>query len=217
MSERLTKDKIIQAVLDTTFYQSVGATSLTDIANALHIKKASLYNHFDNREDLLSQTTASCSEYIDSISFIPQDVQGVAKKYSPETVLKGMVNRYFKMHEKNPLFQIYTYLQSTKYFDPEAAKIVKRWNEKMIEDTEKVLEALAAEKKLVLSAASGFSAATWFCNGVNQLLEIHLLEKKKIVIQNPASGEGELFSLPTDDSALEHIGKFIDHFVSSIK
>ena len=55
MSEKLSRDTIIKAVLDTAFARSTGATSLADIANTLHVKKASLYNHFNNREDLITQ------------------------------------------------------------------------------------------------------------------------------------------------------------------
>ena len=38
MSDKITKDEIINAVLKTTFYKSTGATSLSDIANELGIK-----------------------------------------------------------------------------------------------------------------------------------------------------------------------------------
>src|SRR5574344_1606108 len=97
MAEKLTKDDIVEAVLNASFYRSLGATSLTDIANELHIKKASLYNHFNNRDDLVSQTFETCAKYISEITFIPPEINSIAKKYSPETALKASVNRYFKM------------------------------------------------------------------------------------------------------------------------
>ena len=135
MSEKLTKDTIIKAVLDTAFARSTGATSLADIANTLHIKKASLYNHFNNRQDLIEQTIASCREYVSEISFIPENIDAVAKKYTAEAVLKGLVDRYFKMHEKSPLFQIYTFIESEKYFTPEAADIVRMQKQSLVTQT----------------------------------------------------------------------------------
>src|SRR5574344_1456175 len=217
MSEKLTKDKIIEAVLNSSFYRSTGATSLTDIANELHIKKASLYNHFNNRDDLLAQTTASCAEYIRAITFIPTDVDAIAKKYSPETVLKGIVNRYFKMHEKSPLFQIYTYVESQKYFNAYAAAIVTEEKEKIVHQTEKVLLALADEGKVILTKASAQFAAQWFCSGVNDMLNLYLVERKQVIVKNPASGEGELFTLPADENVFEKVDLFVDQFVTLIK
>lgn len=217
MTEHLTKDDIIKAVLDASFYKSTGATSLTDIANELHIKKASLYNHFNNREDLLAQTTASCGDYIRAITFTPPDVDAIAKKYSPETVLKGIVNRYFKMHEKSPLFQIYTFIESQKYFNADAAAIVKEEKDKIIKQTVQILLALAEQGKVILTKNSASYAATWFCSGVNDLLNLYLVERKQVIVKNPASGEGELFSIPVDEHAFDAIDMFVDQFVSLIK
>ena len=57
----------------------------------------------------------------------------------------------------------------------------------------------------------------WFCSGLNDLLNHYLLERKQLVMENPQSGEGELFSLPADDKALDEINAFVDKFVVIIK
>ena len=142
MSEKITKESIIKSLLDTAFYKSAGGTSLSDIAESLGIKKASLYNHFESRSDIIERATSSCAEYLKSISFIPAEIENVAKKYPVETVLKGIVSRYVKMHEKAPLFQIYTFVESQKYFDIKTAQIIKEENEKLESQTEIVLECL---------------------------------------------------------------------------
>lgn len=213
MSTHLSKDEIIRAVLDTTFYKSAGATSLADIASRLNVKKASLYNHFSSREELISETMISCEEYVKEISFIPNDVDSVAKKYSPEIVLKGIVNRYFKMHEKTPLFQIYTFLESQKHFSAKAAEITALQRKKLVSETIRVLQALCNENKLSIKPELINSAAIWFCAGVHDLLDTYLIERKKIVINNPESGEGELFTLTPDENAYNEIDLFIQKFV----
>lgn len=218
MAEKLSKDDIIEAVLNASFYRSLGATSLTDIADELHIKKASLYNHFNNRDDLIAQTFETCAKYIEEITFIPPEINSIAKKYSPETVFKGIVNRYLKMHEKSPMFQIYTFVESQKYFSATAGAIVKNEKEKIIKQTEVVLQSLADLKKIRLSSSSEIkSAAIWFCSGVNDLLNLYLVERKQVVVKNPASGEGELFTLPADEKNINSVDSFIDEFVSLIK
>ena len=217
MGAKVSKDDIIRALLDTAFFHSTGATSLKDIAEKIGIKKASLYNHFESREDIIRQTLESCREYVEAIMFTPKDIDSVTKKYSPDIVFKGIVNRYFKMHEKTPLFQIYTFLESQKYFVKEASDIIKAENRKVIYQTLLVLKALKANGKISIEEQNIENTAVWFCSGMKELLNLYLLDRKTVVVNNPDSGEGQLFSLPADESALEKIDTYIDSFIDIIK
>lgn len=217
MGAKVTKDDIIRALLDTAFFHSTGATSLKDIAEKIGIKKASLYNHFESRDDIIKQTMDSCKEYVEAIMFTPKDIESVTKKYPPDIVFKGIVNRYFKMHEKTPLFQIYTFLESQKYFVKEASDIIKEENKKVIRQTAQVLKALRANGKISIEEQKIENVAVWFCSGMKELLNLYLLDKKIVVVNNPDSGEGQLFSLPADESALEKIDNYIDSFIDIIK
>ncbi|MGN0729752.1 TetR/AcrR family transcriptional regulator [Treponema sp.] len=212
MSEKITRENVIKSLLDTSFYKSAGGTSLSDIADSLGIKKASLYNHFESRSDIIEQTTNSCSEYLKSLSFIPSEIESVAKKYPVETVLKGIVSRYVKMHEKPPLFQIYTFIESQKYFDLRAAKIVREQNEKLESQTEIVLETILRLGKIKIAVEQIPGIAKWFCSGINDLLNRRLLDRKQAVMQNPKSGEGELFTLQADDRGIEEINGLVEQF-----
>mgnify|MGYP004665711589 FL=1 len=212
MSEKITKESIIKSLLDTAFYKSAGGTSLSDIAESLGIKKASLYNHFENRSDIIEQTTSSCAEYLKSISFIPAEIENVAKKYPVETVLKGIVSRYVKMHEKAPLFQIYTFVESQKYFDIKTAQIIKEENEKLESQTEIVLECLLNLEKIKITKEQIPGISKWFCAGINDFLNRRLLERKQAVVQNPKSGEGELFTLQSDDKGIDEINRLVEQF-----
>ena len=216
MADHLTKDDIIKAVLDTSFLLSAGAASLSDIAGALNIKKASLYNHFENRDDLFDKSLDSCREYYKEISFIPSDIESVAKKYPAATVFKGIVTRYVKMHEKSPLFQIYTFIESQKYFNMKAAEIVQEEEEKILSQTKIVLETLLKVGKLSISEPMIPSAAKWFCSGFKTIMGNYLIERKKLIVSNPRDGEGELFSLPTDEEGLEMINAFLEDFCKLI-
>lgn len=218
MAERIKKDDIIKSLLDNAFFKSTGATSLSDIAGKLNIKKASLYNHFDGRDAIVEATVQNCNDYLLAINFIPQDIENVTTKYSPETVLKGIVNRYIKMHEKSPLFQIYTFAESQKYFDPRAAQIIKKENDRLVEQTESVLSLLLEKGKINCSKDSIHSYAVIFISAIKNQLELYLLERKKTVMENPDSGEGELFELPKTNSAiLDKINDYIDEFTNLLK
>lgn len=217
--EKITQEKIIRAVLDTSFNKSVGATSLADIADNLGIKKASLYNHYSNREAILEDTTRWCGDYMRKTTFIPTDMDSTARKYPADTVLKGLVNRWLKMNEKEPLFQIYSFLESEKYFSSSTAKIVAEGRAKLIDQTTSALCSLVAAKKIKpLDAAAAHSAAVWFASSIHDLLDNYLVTRKSDIRSNPQTGEGALFSsLPSPAADFTEIDHLVEQFCILLK
>ena len=116
------------------------------------------------------------------------------------------------MSEKSPLFQIYTFVNEQKYFSTQAAKILIEEKEKFIEQTEKILTALVKYNKLSLEENKIDSASKWFVHGVNDILNFYLMKRKEIVMQNPETGDGELFTLETDNEGLEKINLLVEEF-----
>lgn len=212
MGEKITSDKVIRAFLDAAFMRSEGGTSLADISDILKIKKASLYNHFENRDDIVEKTLDSCSDYLGAITFIPNDIASVAKKYPAETVLKGIVSRYVKMHEKSPLFQIYTFVESMKYFNGRAVEIIAEENKKLAEQTEVTLRELMKAGKISIAEERVKPAAKWFVSGMNYLLSVYLMNRKQVVMANPQSGSGELFQMEADENGIERINYLTEEF-----
>lgn len=212
MGDKITTEKVIRALLDAAFIKSEGSTSLADISDILHIKKASLYNHFESREDIVEKTVASCSDYLAAISFIPADIASVAKKYPADTVLKGIVSRYVKMHEKSPLFQIYTFVESMKYFHKGAADIVESQNKKLVDQTEKTLRELIKAEKISIIEERIRPASKWFVAGMNSLLSDYLLERKQEAMSNPTPADGELFQLEPNEKGIERINFLVEEF-----
>ncbi len=212
MADKITKDKIIKSLLETSFYKSAGSTSLSDVAESLGIKKASLYNYFDNRNDMIEQAFVCCAEYLNSLSFIPTEIQNVTQKYPVATVFKGIVSRYVRMHEKSPLFQIWTFVQSQKYFDKKACEIVQSQNKKLQEQTQIVLESFYALKKIGIKQEQIIPVSKWFCSAFNDLLSLRLLDRKQRILQSPKSGVGELFTLESDDKGIERINELVEQF-----
>lgn len=212
MADKITSDKVIRAFLDASFMRSEGNTSLADIADILHIKKASLYNHFESRDDIVEKTLESCSDYLGAISFIPNDIASVAKKYPADTVLKGIVSRYVKMHEKPPLFQIYTFVESMKYFNARAAEIIAEEKAKLIDQTEKTLVELLKAEKIFITDDKIRSTAKFFVASIDSLLSDYLLSRKQVVMTNPQSGEGELFQIEPDEKGIEKINYLVEEF-----
>lgn len=216
MSEKISRESIIRSLLNSAFYKSAEGTSLSDIADSLGVKKASLYNHFGSRDDIMAKTVSSCENYLNELSLIPSEIQSVAQKYPVATVFKGIVSRWIKLHEKNPLFQIYTFVESRKYFDQNAAEIVRKQNERLVAQTEIVLESLFSLNKISVKKEKIHPVAVWFCAGMNDIMSCHLLSRKRLVVENPESGDGELFTLQSDDEKIEKINVLVEEFCNLI-
>lgn len=208
-AEKITHEKIINAVLDCAFVKSVGGTSLADIAGKLGIKKASLYNHFDSREDMIEATVRYCGEYIGKIPFIPSDMETEAQRYSAETFFKKIMHRWFNITEKEPLLQIYSFIESEKYFSEHASSIASSSRTRIEEQTLSALQSLASAGKTAPATKRNLSLrAKLFANLLFSVLDSYIIEKKNYIRTNPQSGEGELFnSLPMepDFSALDSL------------
>ncbi|MBQ5449441.1 MAG: hypothetical protein IIT57_05320, partial [Treponema sp.] len=56
-----------------------------------------------------------------------------------------------------------------------------------------------------------------FAAGIQNLLCDYLVERKILVMQNPASGQGELFALPESSSVLKDLDSLTSSFFSKIE
>jgi AcrR family transcriptional regulator len=212
--DKITREKIIHAVLYITFTRSVDGTSLADIADNLGIQKASLYNHFPNRTAIINATTQWCCEFLHSISFATEQTFPDTKTCIVEDILKDIVYRWFKLNETEPLFQIYSFLHSEKYYSTEAARIILDCRRKIINQTTDTLLFLSAAQKITHvdhEAAEG--NAIWFCGTIRDLLDTYLVDKKAKLRALPDIQSNSLFTLPPDDIvAYQEFELFIRQF-----
>ncbi|MBR1722048.1 MAG: TetR/AcrR family transcriptional regulator [Treponema sp.] len=193
-SEKVTREKIILAFLDSCFYKNAGGSSLSDVADRLGIKKASLYNHYESREAMVEDCIRWCGDYYRKTYFIPTDIDSISHRYPAENVMKAIVNRWFKMNEKEPLLQIYSFIESEKYISTPAAKISLETRDKLINQTKQALRSLAnAGKILDLEENDLDRLAKIFASIVLSNLDEYIVRKKIEIRSNPIGGEGSLF------------------------
>lgn len=218
LGEKITKEKIIRAVLDSAFDKSVGGTSLADISEKLGIKKASLYNHYESRDAMIEDTVAYCADQLRKTSFIPADMDSTAQKYPAETVMKGIVNRWFKLHEKEPLLQVYVFVESEKYFSNQAAGIAMETRKRLIEQTVSALTALSRAQKISPLDETGAKLyAALFVSGLRDVLDAYLTEKKVQIRSNPETGAGTLFAAPAEEPDYGEIDKLVEQFCGMLR
>ena len=217
--EKITREKIIRALLDASFEKSEGATSLADISEILGIKKASLYNHYENRDAIVDDTIRWCGEYLKKLNFIPSDMTTTAQKYPAEAVIKGLVNRWYKMHEKDPLIKIYSFIESGKYFSNTAKEIVKENRERMTSQVSQAFKSLMNAKKIrPLSEKELSLYAENFSQSLREILDFFIVERKEKMRLNPENWEGSLFSnIAETQENTEMFEKLVEHISNSLR
>ena len=70
MEKGNTKQVIIEAALDLFSAQGFEATSVSQIADAVGICKASLYSHFENKQAILDELVQEVLEQYENIHFL---------------------------------------------------------------------------------------------------------------------------------------------------
>lgn len=200
--------KIIESALFCAFDKGMGGTSLNDIAQYLSVKKASLYNYFPSREEMLNAVCTYCSDFYKKVNLISDDEFEKAVSAQAEKLLKTCAVNYVKKHEVDPLFQIYTFVNSEKYFNKNVLTIYKSQIEKI--ENQAYLFFKMTSKTSPSENAKIKREAEYFCCGLTSILDSYLAVRKETIRLNPESGVGALFALPSDDKIMQTVSKFAE-------
>ena len=202
--KNISQEKIIQAFLTSAFDKSAGATSLADVADSLEIKKASLYNHFESRDAMYDATIEYCAQQIGQVDFLTQKVQEAVEsgKTTVSAAIKKLIARYFSLFDSEPLFKMYVFVHTEQYFNAFALKIVQNQIEKINNDIKKLVETK--------------EAAACLTSIILQQLDAYIAVRKETIRQNPETGAGSLFELPSDNNIINKASRLVDAFVNSL-
>lgn len=217
--KNISQEKIIQSFLTSAFEKSAGATSLADISEILEIKKASLYNHFENRDAMYDATIYHCGKQIENVRFLPEKTLSSIQnsKTSPSALFKKLVTRYFEMYENEPFFQIYVFIHTEQYFNVEALKIVEKEIESITEDIRQILQALSDAEKIAKKSDKEFRELSLSISSlILQQRDFYIAQRKETVRQNPDCGAGSLFALPSDEELLNKTIKLVDTILKNL-
>jgi AcrR family transcriptional regulator len=217
--KNISQEKIIQSFLTSAFEKSAGATSLADISEILEIKKASLYNHFENRDAMYDATIYHCGKEVESIKFLPEkSLESIQNnKTTPSAFFKKMITRFFEMYENEPLFQIYVFLHTEQYFNLDALNIVEKEIESVTNEIKEILSAFASVDKIGKKNEKELKdLASAITSIIFQQRDFYIVKRKETVRQNPDCGAGSLFALPTDESSLNKTIKLVDTILKTL-
>ena len=214
--KNISQEKIIQAFLACSFEKSAGATSLSDIAEMLEIKKASLYNHFDSRDAMYDATVYHCGKQIEKITFLSEkNLENIkTNKLTASQILKKLITRFFELYDSEPLFQIYTFIHTEQYFNIEALKIVEKEVQKIKDEVTNVLKIFVqAEKLAQRNEKETEDIAHSITAVILQQRDFYIATRKETVRQNPDCSAGSLFALPTDVKSLNNAVKLVENLI----
>ncbi len=217
--KNISQEKIIQSFLTSAFEKSAGATSLADISEILEIKKASLYNHFENRDAMYDATIYHCGKEIEALHFLPEKALNSIQnnKTSSSALFKKLLTRYFEMYENEPFFQIYVFIHTEQYFNVEALKIVEKEIENITEDIRQILQALSDAEKITKKSDKEIRDLSLTLSSlILQQRDFYIAQRKETVRQNPDCGAGSLFALPTDEGLLNKTIKLVDTILKTL-
>ena len=212
--KNISQEKIIQSFLSSAFDKSAGATSLADVADSLEIKKASLYNHFESREAMYAASLDYCAQNIMNVEFATEKICEAINsgKITLAGTLKKLISRYFSLFDSEPLFKMYVFVHTEQYFNANALKIVQIQIEKITEDIKTIFTYFIKDKtdKEIKDLASACTSL------ILQQLDAYIAVRKETIRQNPETGAGSLFELPSDNNIINKAAKLVDAFVSSV-
>ena len=217
--KNISQEKIIQAFIASAFEKSAGGTSLADISESLEIKKASLYNHFSSRDEMYNAAVDFCGKEIRSVHYIQEKTIESVKnaKTSLTALFKRLTTRFFELYENEPLFEMYVFISTEKYFNLNALKITEDEQEIFCDEIKGLLQAFVAVDKITKKNERELrEAASTLTAIIFQQRDAYIARRKETVRQNPESGAGSLFALPTDENFLNKTLKLQEMFLKSL-
>lgn len=171
-----TKVKIINAALEIGASKGLSNTSLSDIANAVGIKKASLYNHFSSREEIIFSLYEYLREMAKNSRRNIPSMDKIILQAEPDVIIKTAVDNYMEMTTKSKLGQFFKVVESEKYYDDNAARIILEETKRMHKQTKELLEAMAKMGKLEINDME--TAVSIFANAIHEMMTVYILYKR---------------------------------------
>ena len=137
------KEEILIACLELAAEKGMGNVSMSQIADKVGIRKASLYNHFKSKDEIIKEMY----EYIrskakETVNPTGTDYGDMVKHQPPDEIIKFIVGNYMKMNSEPKINMLYRVVYSERSFQPEAARIMKEEAERMMLATKQLFYAM---------------------------------------------------------------------------
>lgn len=126
-----TKEKILYATLELASKEGLGRISMSDIATAIGIKKPSLYNHYNSKEELIQTMFVHIKSK--AMEQMPSDnMETYIQRFPTEAILYHAVDVYCKWNQEPNVMKLNRVIISEKMTNPFVAEMDKQETEDRI-------------------------------------------------------------------------------------
>ena len=164
------KKDIINATLELASQNGLGTVSMQQIADKVAITKASLYNHFSSRDQIVEAMYDSLRAASKSNAGIGEvDYDKLLAGMSLKEIISNAVEKKKKIVKDPQMYLFYKVIMSERSINSSAAEIMVRETKTMINATKALFYAL--QVKGIADFENVDSAAVSFAMAVNSLLD----------------------------------------------
>jgi len=192
--EPTTKDKIIIAFLSQASKEGLNNASLQKTAELVNIKKASIYSHFTNRNDLVNQMFDYCQAKIRK-----ESKKITLSQKDPKYELSILAFWFFDLFQDKEMENYFRILQSSKIFNLKARTNEKQLKHMLTSRSEVYIDFFVQTGQLKI--VNSEFAAELFSSSLLLLFENLFVENKSY--ENPKKIDWEIQSF---------VDKFVDLF-----
>lgn len=190
-----TKEMILQATLELGAQKGLGKVSLSEIAEKVGIRKATLYSHFESKSKIIEALYAELRRRArEKVQTGPVDYEALVAGKTAKQVLHVVVQQYEKMNANEEIAAFYRFIYAERVLSKDAAAIMAAETNTMQLATRQVFYALQAHRMLKFDNL--VAAANCFCFTVHGLLEF----------------KGDLLLADMPQVADTQLNSFIDEF-----
>lgn len=164
------KIEIINATLELAAKNGLRTVSMQQIADKVGIKKASLYNHFKSREEIIEAMYSYLREKSKTSMGAPSmNLELLLKNRTLKEILMMVVSSYKTMSTSSDMYLFYKIIMSERSMDKSAAEIMVMETEKMIQATTILFYALQAKGFVDMKNIE--MAAYSFAMGIHSIID----------------------------------------------
>ena len=147
MSKRNTKEEIILATLELAAENGLGSVSMQQIADRVGIRKASLYNHYQSKDEIVEAMYGTIRQASkDRASISDTDYDALVNGHTLREVLTAAVGSYKRIVDDPQMNLFYRVVMNEKTVSPVAAEIMVKETRTMIDATADLFRVLQNRK-----------------------------------------------------------------------
>lgn len=164
------KEEIINATLELAMEYGLRAVSMAQIAQRVGIRKASLYNHFASKEQIIEQMYVflrNRSKERRGKSNV--DYEALLEGKTMQQVLTFVVRAYIEMNSEPEMRMFYKVIMAERSIEVEAAKIMIEESQTMLQASRMLFYAMQAKK--LASFENPDAAAITFAMAVHSIID----------------------------------------------